>query len=73
MAEDKNKAEFEGGEFMIQDRDHLGHAGQMGDQANQGRRQSEQSEPQAGNRQQGGDQQSDGQQGMAYRRNYEFI
>jgi hypothetical protein len=70
MAEGKNEAEWHGGEYMIQDRDHMGAAGQMGGEAGRGRsRQSEQS--QAGSRQPGGRQDSEsGQQGgeRGYRR-----
>ena len=63
MAEDKSEAGRLGGEYMVQDRDHMSEAGQMGGQASHGRgRQFEQS--QSGSRQQGGGQQGDsGQQG----------
>lgn len=44
MAEEKRNAEQQGGEYMIQDRDHLSGIGQVGGESNRGRgRQSEQS------------------------------
>jgi len=56
MAEDKREVEREGGEYMIQDRDHTSEVGQMGGKASHGRgRQSEQS--QGGSQQHGGGQQ----------------
>jgi hypothetical protein len=62
MAVERNEAEREGGEFMIQDRDHLGQSGQMGGETpDRGRRQTGQS--QGDSRQQGGGQQNGGQQG----------
>ncbi len=52
---DKNKADRLGGEYMIQDRDHMSEMGQMGGQANSGNPpQAEQS--QGASRQHGGDQ-----------------
>lgn len=59
MAEEKREAERQGGEYMIQDRDHTNETGQMGGQASHGRgRQSEQSQGgsgQGGSGQQGGE------------------
>jgi len=63
MAEGKSEAERQGGEYMIQDRDHMGDAGQMGGEAGRNRgRQSEQS--QGGSRQQGSAQDQDGTSGQ---------
>jgi hypothetical protein len=62
MKENRSKAGGVGGEFMIQDSDHLKNAGQMGGKANQDGRQSEQSHSTA--RQQGTSHRSGaGQQG----------
>jgi hypothetical protein len=62
MGQDRNQADRLGGEYMIQDRDHMSETGQMGDDAgDRGGQQSEQS--QGGSRQQGDDQQSGRQQG----------
>lgn len=65
MAEDRIKTDRLGGRYMIQDRDHLGEAGQMGGEArNSNARQTEQShtasrprstDPQRGSFQQGGE------------------
>ncbi len=55
MPEDKGKSSRPGGEFMIQDRDHLGEVGQMGGESrNVVGRQSQQSD---------GDSRRHGQQG----------
>jgi hypothetical protein len=62
MGQDRNQADRLGGEYMIQDRDHMSKTGQMGDEASdRGGQQSDQS--QGGSRQQGDDQQSGRQQG----------
>ena len=54
MVDDRNKANRVGGPYMIQDRDHLNEAGQMGGDARTARsRQPEQS--QGDSRQQGGE------------------
>jgi general stress protein YciG len=59
MAEEKREAERQGGEYMIQDRDHMSETGQLGGQARHGGgRQSEQSQGgsgQGGSGQQGGE------------------
>jgi len=62
MAEDRKKSDRLGGEFMIQDRDHMSETGQMGGEAGQGGRQSEQSHGE-GRQQGGGQHQGSGQQG----------
>ena len=36
MAKDRNKTDRLGGQFMIQDRDHMSEVGQMGDDAKHG-------------------------------------
>jgi hypothetical protein len=62
MAQVRNNESQFGGEYMIQDRDHMSEIDQAADDANRGRvRQSEQS--QSGGRQQGGDDSASGQQG----------
>ena len=53
MAEDRNDASRFGGQYMIQDRDHMSGISQETDKADRGVRQSDQS--QSGGRQQGGD------------------
>lgn len=68
MAEvSKNEGRF-GGQYMIQDRDHMSDIGQSADKASRGgARQSEQS--QSGSRQQGGDQNA-AQQGERRRQSH---
>jgi hypothetical protein len=62
MAEDRNDQSRFGGEYMIQDRDHMSEISQVADKANRGGvRQVEQA--QTDGRQQGGDQSAGGQQG----------
>jgi hypothetical protein len=62
MAENRNKSDRLGGEYMIQDRDHMSDAGQVGGGArNTGSRQSEQSH--ADRPQQGHTHDHGGQQG----------
>jgi hypothetical protein len=61
MAEVRNNESRLGGEYMIQDRDHMSEINQATDNANRGARQSEQS--QSDSRQQGGDDDTNGQQG----------
>ena len=66
MAEDRNSESRFGGQYMVQDRDHMSEIPQATDKATRGgTRQSEQS--QAGARQQGGEQNARGQQGGGQR------
>ncbi len=68
MAEDRNESRF-GGQYMVQDRDHMSEIRQTTDKANRGVRQSEQS--QSGGGQQGnGDQSALAQQGDRRRQSY---
>lgn len=68
MGQDRNQADRLGGEYMIQDRDHMSETGQMGDEASdRGAQQSDQSQG-GGSRQQGDDQQSGRQQGGEQKR-----
>ena len=61
MAEDRNEASRFGGQYMVQDRDHMSEIAPVEDSANRGAvRQSEQS--QTGARQQGGERTTRGQQ-----------
>jgi len=62
MPADRNKENRVGGEFMIQDRDHLGDAGQMGGETGNTGRQADQSQnpgPQQGGQHDGGQQGSE--------------
>lgn len=67
MAEDRNEQSRFGGQYMVQDRDHMSEVPQATDKANRGGvRQSEQSQGDA--RQQGGDDRSAGRQQGEQRR-----
>jgi len=69
MAEVRNNENRFGGEYMIQDRDHMSEISQTTDKANRGGvRQSEQSH--AEGRQQGGDQGAGRQQGGGQRQSH---
>jgi hypothetical protein len=69
MAEVRNNQSQFGGEYMIQDRDHMSEIDQATDNAKHGGvRQSEQS--QSSSRQQGGDDSANRQQGGGRRQNY---
>jgi hypothetical protein len=62
MAEDRNEQGRFGGQYMVQDRDHMSDIAQVPDKANRDRvRQSDQS--QTGGRQQGSDRSASRQQG----------
>jgi hypothetical protein len=68
MAEVRNDSRF-GGQYMVQDRDHMSEINQAPDKAKRGVRQSEQA--QDGGGQQGGrDQSATGQQGDRQRQSY---
>lgn len=67
MAEDRNSEARFGGQYMVQDRDHMSDISQVPDKATRGSvRQADQS--QAGARQQGGDDNSAGRQRAEQRR-----
>ncbi len=61
MVEDRNNQSRFGGEYMIQDSDHMSEIPQSTDKANRGVRQAEQSHSES--RQQGGDQGEGARQG----------
>jgi len=67
MAVDKNDSRF-GGQYMIQDRDHMSDVSPTTENAPRGVRQSDQS--QSGSRQQGGDQSANTQQGDRRRQSH---
>ena len=69
MAEDRNEASRFGGQYMVQDRDHMSEIAPVEDNANRGGvRQSEQS--QTGSRQQGAERTARGQQSSGPRQSH---